>query len=151
MGTLSFSLDPTRWRRWRLEARSPRQVAGHQVNEHGRKNQNQAKPESPITMRKFPVGAMPLLGTVPIMIGFVGSMIYFIHGQCCFFHAFTTPADAFRLESAPQFVRGFCPWFRAPTDKKRSTHLSLLRHITRKFLRGPEPRPRSGMSLRPTG
>ena len=81
---LSLSLDRTRRGRRRLDARPPRQVLGGQVNEHRPKDHNQPQPETPITMREFPVGAMPLLGTVPIMIGLVGSVIYFIHGLCCF-------------------------------------------------------------------
>jgi hypothetical protein len=62
-----------------LEARPPRQVAGHQVNEHGRKNQKQTKPESPITVRESPVRAMAVLGTLPIMIGLVLTVIYLTH------------------------------------------------------------------------
>jgi hypothetical protein len=51
-----------------------------QVNEHRSKDQNQSQPETPITMGEFPVRAMTLLGTVPIMIGLVLIMAYFIHG-----------------------------------------------------------------------
>jgi len=64
-------------------------------------------------MCEFPVGAMTLLGSVPIMIGFVGRMFYFVHRLFRFFRAFIAPVDAFRRESAPQFVRASCPWFRA--------------------------------------
>jgi len=77
-----FLAGPCRGRLGLLDPGAPRQVLGGQINEHRSEDQNQPKPETPIVMREFPVRTMPLLGRIPIMIGLVVTVIYFVHGLC---------------------------------------------------------------------
>jgi hypothetical protein len=77
-----FLPPPGGWR-WRgLHARAPRQIPGGQVNKHRPKNKNQANPESPIVMGKFPVGTrtMPAAFTT-IKLRLLSTMIYFMHAS----------------------------------------------------------------------
>jgi hypothetical protein len=76
------SFLPIPCRRWpRLNPRPPRQILGGQINEHRPKNQNQANPESPIAMCKFPVRTRTMLTAfTTIRIWLVPTVIYFMHG-----------------------------------------------------------------------
>jgi hypothetical protein len=64
----------------------------------------------------------------------------------CPFHV-----DACLLASALQSVQDFSLWFQAPADRKRPRRRQLLRRITRKSPRAPEPLSGSGMSRPPSG
>jgi hypothetical protein len=77
--TFLFIFASARLRRWCLKRRPPRQVLGHQVNEHGSKDQNQAEPKSPIVVRKSPVRAVAMLSFAPIRIRLMPRVLYFIH------------------------------------------------------------------------
>src|ERR1039458_2359940 len=87
---LLFS-DGARKRCLRLDARPPRQVTGHQINHHGRKHQNHANPDTPITVRACPVRTMCLMDIAAIRISvLVVTLLYLIH----FFSAFSMPSPS---------------------------------------------------------
>jgi len=48
-------------------ARPPRQVIAHHIDNYGRKHRNYTDPETPITMRPFPVRTMAIMNTVVIL------------------------------------------------------------------------------------
>jgi len=55
----------------------PSQVIGHQVNNHGRKHQEQPDPDTPITMRTSPVRTMAMMNTVAMRTAVIA--LYLIH------------------------------------------------------------------------
>lgn len=63
--------------RLRMPPKRPAQIAGHDIDHHGRQHQNHADPDAPVTVHPFPVGIVGRIGRLPVGI-FLPELMFFL-------------------------------------------------------------------------
>jgi hypothetical protein len=98
--------DGARLRLLRQITRPHRQVLAHHIDNHARNHKQNGDPDTPITVRTFPVWTMVLLNALALQPSkYVVTLLTFVH----WFPVFSLPSRMFSGDHSPDNEVGVCP------------------------------------------